>query len=252
MKLRTRVLPVILFCGSLLLCLPLAGCGDTCFVIVGVFPASTSISNPPACSLGNANGTINLSITSAATALQGPTSPNLQHLFLSLRGVEAHSSDAADDDSPDWQELAPELMSRPIQIDLMASSAAQGTSCLPHLVRGTVVPAAVYRQIRLNLVPDHPSADDAVPEQNACGSIGFNCAVGVGGQIGALAIENGNRSIRIASDKIANGFFRVLPDTDSELSIQFNPFASLAAPLSDAVRFVPAFTAGSPASCAPF
>ena len=252
MKLRRRVLPLILFCGGLPLCLPLAGCGDSCIVVVGVFSASTSINNPPACNLGNANGTINLSIRSAAMASQIPTSPNLQHLFLTLRGIEAHSSADADDDSPDWQELAPELMSKPVQIDLMSSPHADGTACLPHLVRGTVVPAAVYRQIRLNLVPDHPSANEAVPDQNACGSIGFNCAVGVGGQIGALAIENGNRSIRIAPDKIANGFFRVLPDTDSELAIQFNPFASLAAPLSEAVRLVPDFTADSPASCATF
>jgi hypothetical protein len=242
----------MLFCAGLLLCLPLAGCGDTCIVITGVIPASTSITNPPTCNLGNANGTINLSISSAAMTSQVPTSPNLQHLFLSLRGIEAHPSAVADDDSPDWQELAPELMSRPVQIDLMSSSTADGTSCLPHLVRGTVVRAAAYRQIRLSLVSDQPSAGDAVPDQNACGSIGFNCAVGVAGQKRVLAIESGDRPIRIASDHIANGFFRVLPDTDSELSIQFNPFSSLAIPSGEAVRVVPDFTADSPASCVAF
>lgn len=240
----------MLLCGGLLLCVPLTDCGETCIVITGVIPSSSSATNPPVCNLGNANGTINVRISSASAASQAPMAPNLQHLFLSVRGIEAHSSAAADDDFPDWQELAPDLINHPVQIDLMSSPDAVATSCPPHLVRATVVRAGVYRQIRFSLVSDRPTAHDAVPDQNACGSVGFNCAVTLGGQMRVLAIENGDGSIRIAPDRIANGFFRVLPDTDSELAIQFNPFSSFAATSGEAVRFTPYFTADGDASCA--
>src|SRR5579862_6828357 len=120
----------LLLCGAcLLLCFVLIGCGDTCFVITGIFPNTTSTTNPLTCNLGAGNGTVTVGINSVRPSSVAPMSPNLEHVFITLRGIEAHPSALADEDSPDWQELAPELASEPVQIDLMAATDSSA-SCI--------------------------------------------------------------------------------------------------------------------------
>ena len=49
------------------------------------------------------------------------------HVYVSIRSVQAHTSATASDDSAGWQELAPQLNSAPMQIDLFSASS---TTCL--------------------------------------------------------------------------------------------------------------------------
>jgi Domain of unknown function (DUF4382) len=236
-------------CGAcLLLCFLLIGCGDTCFVITGIFPNTTSTTNPPTCNLGTGNGTIIVGINSVRPSPTAPMSPNLQHVFITLRGIEANPNSIASEDSPDWQELAPEFGTEPVQIDLMAITVS-GASCgASRLTRKSALRASVYRQIRLRLVSDQ-AAPGNPPQRNECGSSGFNCVVDTNGHTHTLALKNGARDLLITSDRVVDGSFNVLPDTETNLSIVFNPYSSLAAASGDAVQIVPVLSAETTAPC---
>jgi Domain of unknown function (DUF4382) len=240
----------LLLCGaSLLLCFFLIGCGDTCFVITGIFPNTTSTTNPPTCNLGAGNGTITVGINSVRPSPVAPMSPNLQHVFITLRGIEANPNSVAAEDSPDWQELAPEFATEPVQIDLMATTVS-GASCgASRLTRKSIVRASVYRQLRLRLGPDQSVAGEPQPKHNECSGSGFNCVVDSNGHTHTLALKNGARDLLITSDRIADGSFNVLPDTETNLSIVFDPYSSFAAASGDAVQVVPVFSAATADAC---
>lgn len=245
MRSRTIAVPLARLCVGLLVCFILTGCGDTCVVVTGIFPNASSTTNPPSCQLGN--GGIVVAIRPVATSPVAATAPNLQHLFVTLRGIEAHSNAMATAEAPDWQQLAPELAEHPTQIDLMAAPAL-GARCSPGLIHNPAFRAGVYRQIRLQLASEVPSRIDVSPE-NACRGDALQCVVATNGRIHPLALVNGARDIVIAPNQIANGFFNVLPGTETRLSIEFNSFASLAIPDGDAVKITPAFSVASTDAC---
>jgi len=92
---------------------------------------------------------------------------SFDHVYVSIRSVQAHTSLTADDNTAGWQELAPQLNSSPMQIDLFA--AASNTCLLTNLGSNSALPAGTYQQIRLLLVPNDGSGG-ATPSTNACGS----------------------------------------------------------------------------------
>lgn len=245
MRSRTIAVQLARLCVGLLVCFVLTGCGDTCVVVTGIFPNASSTTNPPSCQLGN--GGITITITPVASSPVTATTPNLQHLFVTLRGIEAHSNAMATAESPDWQQLAPELAEHPMQIDLMAAPAL-GARCSPALIHNPAFRAGVYRQIRLQLASDAWSRIDVSPV-NACRGEGLQCIVATNGRIHPMALANGARDIVIAPNQIANGLFNVLPGTETRLSIEFNSFASLAVPDGDAVKITPAFSVASTDAC---
>lgn len=234
--------------ASLLVCLLLIGCGDTCFVIVGIFPNATSTTNPPTCKLGAGNGTIIVGINSVRPSPGASMSPNLQHVFITLRGIEANPNSVAAEDSSDWQELASQLTTEPVQIDLLATTLSD-VSCAPRLTRKSTVPASVYRQIRLRLASDQAAPGTPLPQHNECSGSGFNCVVDTNGHAHALALKNGARDLLITSDRIADGSFTVMPDTETNLSIAFDPYSSLASAAGDAVQITPAFSVETAVAC---
>jgi hypothetical protein len=216
-------------------------CDNTCFIFVSNPSTGTLVVGGSSCSLSKANGTIRLHFNSPLPAA-GPRSPGVQHLFLSLRGIEAHPSALAEEDSSDWQGLAPNLANQPLQVDLLARTEDHSS---PSLFGDSVVAAGVYRQVRLLLVPNQPTAGEPIPEKNLCGSSGFNCVVTADGSIRSLVLDGGELRIRIPSEHIAGGFFHVLPDTNTDLTIQFNLYSSMAAPIGQAMRLMPMFTVHS-------
>jgi hypothetical protein len=238
------------FKGSLLtvitLCLLSTGCGNYC--VNGFWNPSGGIVsvNSTSCTLGNTNGNVRLHLSLSPVLASAPASPHVQHIFVSLRGIEAHPSALADADSPDWQELAPTLGLRPLQLDLMAPGS---DSCALHLIGRTTVRADVYRQIRLRLVPDKPATNDPVPDQNACGDVGFNCIVSTDGGVRSIAVGGAPAEVHIASERIMNGFFTVLPDADSDLGIEFSGYSLQSLPASQAIRLIPVFTADVTSPC---
>jgi hypothetical protein len=235
----------ICFFTTLLLCLSFVGCSNYCFVFVSN-PGGSISTSTPSCQLNTATGAVSLRITASPTASTEAAPPTIQHIFVTLRGIEALPSAIPDDDSPDWRELAPKLATQPEQLDLLARSA---DSCETKTFGDVAIPADAYRQIRLRLSPNRPATDQPVPQENACGSAGFNCVVTSDGGIQPLALDHLSSQFQISSDQISGGFFRVLPDTAVNLEIEFNPQASRIFPADEAVRLVPAFTVAPQASC---
>ena len=237
--------PRTCFFTMLFFCLSLLGCNNDCFVFVSNPGGSISASNP-SCQFKTATGTVRLRVTASPAASTEPGPKSIQHIFVSLRGIEALSSAIADDDSPEWRELAPKLATQPEQLDLLAHSV---DSCEPSTFDDVAVPADAYRQIRLRLSPNQPATNEPVLEQNACGSVGFNCVVTADGGIRPIALDTLTSQFQIPSDHISGGFFRVLPDTPINLDIEFRPQSSLLLPADQAVRLVPAFTVVPQAPC---
>ena len=137
------------FFTILLFCLALVGCSNYCFVFVSNPGGSISTSsNTPSCQLNTATGTVSLRVTASPTssAQATPLPTTIQHIFVTLRGIEATPSTIPNDDSPNWRELAPQLASQPEQLDLLAQCAE---SCEQNTFGDVAVPADAYRQIRL-------------------------------------------------------------------------------------------------------
>ena len=183
----------------------------------------------------------------AAHALgAGDEASRIRHVFLTLRGIEANASAVADDESPDWQELAPKLAAQPVQVDLFA---AGGDSCEAGGFESAAVRADAYRQIRLRLAPNETDSTEPILGQNSCGSAGFNCIVTSDGDIRPLVLARDALEIQVTPEHIAGGFFRIVSEASVNLEIDFDPNASQFIPTEGIVRMVPVFTVDSQGRC---
>ena len=238
------------FWQSCLLVLPwlgisLAGCANTCFTFTSSPPTGTitvKASDPkPACTLTTAKGTIQVMIEAASTCSSCIGSNQIRHVLISLRGIAVHPDGvAADDASPDWRELLPQLSSRPLQVDLM--NGAAGPPARQPLGDELAIPAGTYRQIRLRFVSNQPAPGDAVPEKKACRGEGFNCVVFEDGRVQPLLLDSTAQESRITSERIAGGALLVIPNASADLVLDFRVSWVLASADGQSVRFLPALS----------
>jgi Domain of unknown function (DUF4382) len=167
---------------------------------------------------------------------------SFDHVYVTIRSVEAHTSATADDHSAGWQELAPQLNSAPMQIDLF--SEASNTCLLTQLGSNAALPVGTYQQIRLLLVPNDGSGG-ATPSTNACGSNGFNCVVLHDGSVRELQLSSqANTGIKIPPGQVLGGPITVSAGQDVDLNIDFNACASIVQEGNGAYRLKPVLTAG--------
>jgi|SRR5690348_2244441 len=231
---QAGLLAVTLFCGLLV------GCDNSC-VTIAVNPGGGIISGTDStCAGPKMRGNVRLSLNSPLAPDAASEPPSTQHIFVSLRGVDA----LAGEESPEWQEMAPELETRPVQIDLLARAA---DSCGTSSLGNAPIPQGVYKQVRLRLVPNEPGANEPVPEDNACGSAGFNCVVS-DDRVRPIALGE-TQEVRIPAERIDGGFFRVLPGGDIHLAVEFDARSSMAVPAGDAVRLFPTFSVSQQVPC---
>ncbi len=158
------------FCVALQSAVALTGC-NTCVTFTSNPPTGTvgivSSDPRPACTLPKMTAAVRPQLAAEPVCSSCVGSGQVQRIFLTIRGIELNSSATARDDSPDWQELLPpDLEQKPLQLDLLESEADQ-TVPAP-FGKIALVPAGVYRQLRLRLVPNHPAEDSRLPEKNAC------------------------------------------------------------------------------------
>jgi hypothetical protein len=229
------------FLITLLFPLALIGCDTNSCILLVSNPGSgggTISGNGPNCSLNPM--TVSMQITSSLPPPAPEGQPRIQHIFVTLRGIEANPDATADENSPDWQELAPNLSKEPVQIDLLSRPA---DSCEPNISARVSVPADAYRQLRLRLSPNQPDTTDPALQQNFCGSAAFNCVVTSDGNIKPLVLDRDLSQIQISSAQITTGFFRISPQSPLNLKIEFNPQSSHFIPIDSAVQLVPVFTA---------
>lgn len=273
-----KVFPAILF-----LCLPVSGCGYSCYS--GFWNGSASgvgVSNT-SCPLTKAMGAVTVQMSVASTSsgtsavypslLGSPrpslnlpsassTSNNVEHIFVTLRGIEALAAGPADADSSSWQELVPDLEAHPAQLDLLSSSAqlpqafqlpltgdSQSLSSPAEANAPVAVPADEYRQLRLRLAPSNAFPDNLAPQSNACGSVGCHCIVLAGGSVRPLQFDSSDAGFRVTAERATDttqdqgtaSVFRVLPGELIHLSIEFDPASSVFFASNAAVRLVPVF-----------
>jgi hypothetical protein len=231
--------------AALFSCAAFVGCENFCVVAVsnpggegGAVGVGTT------CPVGQRTGNITLQLSSSTPA-ESSWPSGVQHIFVSLRGIEALPANPSGDDSPAWQELAPDLVTQPAQVDLMAQRA---DACGSKAFADTVINTGVYDRIRLRLVPNQTEASEPVPVENACGSIGFNCIVATNGTLQALASSD-TAELQVPAESIAGGFFRVGPGDHIRLAIQFEPRASFILPAGDAAQIVPSFSVTQQSAC---
>ena len=247
-ELRAGLSGLAIFSSIVLACLVNSGCG------VGDYSCATFVWNPnglnspaPSCPTTQGNGNVTVQMTTSFAAAEGPTNPNLEHIYVTLLGIEALPAAAnAGEDSADWQELAPEIAKQPVQVDLMAPA---GDSCAAHLTARGVVPADVYAEIRLRVASGESGDGGPALEQNACGDAGLNCVVTTRGEKRPLVLDGAAPDLVLGPAQLNGGFFRVLPDEENRISIAFNPYASLAMASGESVKVVPVFTAASDETC---
>jgi len=219
-------LSTLVWMGSLLMIVAFAA------ALVGCSGSGSGTSNGGA-------GTINVSITDPPSC----KFPNgaFQHVYVTIRSVQAHTSATADDNTPGWQELAPQLNTQPMQIDLFA--AGQTACLLTTLGSNTALPAGTYQQIRLLLVPNE-GGSGPVPSTNACGNQGFNCAVLQDGSVHELQLSSqANTGLKIPPGQVEGGPITVKAGQDVDLNIDFNACASIIQQGNGQFRLKPVLTA---------
>jgi hypothetical protein len=229
LQIKLRSLPPLVWIGSLAILLVLiavlvscsgSGSGSTTQT-AGTGSINVSITDPPSCKFPNGD---------------------FQHVYVTIRSVQAHTSATADDNSPGWQELAPQLNTQPMQIDLFA--AGPNACLLTMLGSNTALPTGSYQQIRLLLVPND-GGGGPVPAINACGGQGFNCAILQDGSVHELQLSSqANTGLKIPPGQIEGGPITVAAGQDVDLNIDFNACASIIQQGNGKFRLKPVLTAG--------
>lgn len=187
----------------------------------GMASIQVSITDPPSCKFPNGD---------------------FQHFYVTIRSVQAHTSASADDSTPGWEELAPQLNSQPLQIDLFA--AGPNACLLAMLGSSTALPAGTYQQIRLLLV-SNDGGSGPLPATNACVNQGFNCVVLEDGSIHELQLSSqANTGLKIPPGQIEGGPITVAAGQDVDLNIDFNACASIIQEGNGNFRLKPVLTAG--------
>src|SRR5258708_7385365 len=177
------------------------------------------MSDPPSCAAAS----------SATTVPAGGTAPpggNFMNRFVTPRSIQAHTSATADNTSSGWQELAPQLVSAPMQVDLLHLPA--NGQCLLEQLGSTSLPAGDYQQIRLILLANAaPSGPAPSNDSNACfkqlGGDVFNCVVDTSRPAQALNFSSeANTGLKIPPVPIMGGPIHLAAGTSIGLNIDFN------------------------------
>jgi Domain of unknown function (DUF4382) len=234
---------------SLLILIMIAavGCGGnvTFMQNQGMGTLGVSISDPPSCMAATTGAA---AVASGGTAAPGGTFTNV---FVTIRSIQAHISATADPSSSGWQELAPQLVSAPVQVDLLHLPA--NGQCLLEQLGSASLPAGDYQQIRLILLANAaPSGPAPSTDSNACfkqlGGDVFNCVVDSSGTTLTTHTLNlsseANTGLKIPPGQIMGGPIHVAAGQSVDLNIDFNTCASIIREGNGDFRLKPVLTAG--------
>jgi hypothetical protein len=185
-------------------------------------------------------GTINVSLTDPPSCAF--PNGNFTHVYITVRSVQAHTSATADDNSPGWLELAPQLVNQPMQIDLFA--AGSNACLLTTLGSNAALPAGNYQQIRLLLLANS-GGSGPTPATNNCNGQGFNCVVLHDGSVHELDLSSqANTGLKIPPGQVVGGPISVGAGQMVDLNIDFNACASIIQEGNGQYRLKPVLTAG--------
>lgn len=229
---------------ALLFVSALAGC-NTCVTFISNPPTGTlgivSSDPRPVCNLPKMNTAVRPQLAAEPACSSCVGSGQVQHIFLTIRGIELNSSATAHNDSPDWQELLPPgFEQKPLQIDLLESNADRGNP--EPFGKTALLPAGIYRQLRLRLVANQPATNDRLPERNQCGGGKFNCIVMADGSVHPLQLDDSSSELRVTSDRVEGTSLLFPPDTDTDLIIELKIVWKWSSSADTGIRLAPALT----------
>jgi hypothetical protein len=248
-----------LFPAVVLFCLSNSGCNSCYSGFWNGNGSGVAVSNA-SCTLTKTTGAVVVQLT-AASASPGASSVfppplasprGVQHIFVTLRGIDAKAGAPSGEDLSDWEELAPDLAAHPIQLDLLAvngDSQSLGSPASANVP--ATIPADEYRQLRLRLVSLHASPDEPMPESNDCGNVGWNCIVFGDRSVQPLEFDGAIPEFHITQERGTDGIFRIFPNDVVHLSIQFDAAASVFFASNIAVRLAPVFSVVSQTMSSP-
>jgi hypothetical protein len=207
----------------------------------GLGTVSVSISDPPSCAAASGTATV----PAGGTAAPGGS---FMSVFITIRSIQAHTSATADNTPSGWQELAPQLASAPVQVDLLHLPA--NGQCLLEQLGSTSLPAGDYQQIRLILLANAALTGPAPSsDSNACfkqlGGDVFNCVMDTSGTVHTLNLSSeANTGLKIPPGQIMGGPIHVAAGESVDLNIDFNTCASILREGNGDFRLKPVLTAG--------
>lgn len=199
----------------------LTSCSDSCFVGFsnnGNGGVIVKAGNPaPACSLTQVHGAMSVVALKSLLCETCTAVTRVEHVFVTLRGVQLRFGAREDATSPDWLELAPQLAKEPRQIDLM------GNSMPVLLAESANVPAGSYREVRLQFFDGSPRSAEELPAVNVCGETRWNCIVMANGYVEPLRLPGDMPELLIPSQSIEGDSVAVLPDARVDLRLSLEP-----------------------------
>ena len=204
---------------AIFLAIGLAGCGDFCiagFSANGTGQVNVNAGNPPPpCSLPHVNTMMRAVAIKSAACEDCSAAARVEHLFVTLQGIELHHDTTEEASSPTWIEIAPQFAGKPRQIDLIGNSP-------PELLQGNVqVPAGSYREMRLKLFFSPSNNAEKPLAGNACSGARWNCVILGNGEVEELGLGNENSELLLSIDaKNEGGSFILLPDRQVELQLR--------------------------------
>jgi Domain of unknown function (DUF4382) len=207
----------------------------------GMGTLGVTISDPPSCMAATTGAA---AVASGGTAAPGGT---FTSVFVTIRSIQAHISATADPSSSGWQELAPQLVAAPVQVDLLHLPA--NGQCLLEQLGSASLPAGDYQQIRLILLANAaPNGPAPSTDTNACfkqlGGDVFNCVVDSNGTHTLNLSSEANTGLKIPPGQIMGGPIHVAAGQSVDLNIDFNTCASIIREGNGDFRLKPVLTAG--------
>jgi hypothetical protein len=215
--------PVTPFVICVLLLFIVAGCGS-CFTGV-INPPNNSPTVPmvngnplPACLPLPPPSIAVKAVAHLAPACAGCSAAlQVTHVHLLLSGMELHPGAAADENSPEWQELAPNWVRQPQWVDLLEDSASSDVAVRLN-VTGQI-PAGSYYQLRLRLAQPSSQGVEELGGESHCSLAGASCVVTADGSLHSLQTVDGHPYIG------AEGMFPIdlRADQSNQLRIELRP-----------------------------
>jgi hypothetical protein len=223
-KLFPTAFILTLFCFAVLAVVISCSTGSTTSSGSGLGSATVSLSDPPSCAA---------------------PSGNFKHVYITIRSVQAHLSPSASDSTPGWQELATQLNTQPMQVDLL-NLPQNGACLLAQLGSTSSLPVGDYQQIRLLLLAN-AAPTGPVPSTNACSSLGqvFNCVEDKNNVFHVLLLNSeANTGLKVPPGQIQGGPIHVAAGQSVDINLDFDTCNSLVPLPSGDFRLRPTLTAG--------
>ena len=201
----------------------LGGCGNSCFagfsnngnggVSIMAGNSSAACSSVPLVF----KGTMRALVLKSPVCETCTAAARLEHVFVTVQSIQLRPSAAADSDSPGWLEIAPDLTTKPRQIDLMGNAVPE------ILIQNAPLPAGAYRGLRLKFFSGSPAGAEDLPSENGCGETGWNCLVKADGHVEPLRTSGDIPELLITFQSTESDSLVVAPHDRIDLRLSLEP-----------------------------